>query len=461
VNPNLENELDPATCWQAMSVRDRRFDGRFFAAVVTTKVYCRPICPIPLRKPENVTWFSTASAAEARGFRPCRRCRPHTSPGTPAWHGTSAVVARALRLIEAGAMDHGNVEELAEHVGIGARHLRRLFVEHLGIAPNQIANARRLRMARQLLKETSLSINQVAASAGFQSIRQFNHAIRSSFEQSPSKLRKAESRIDPAYTGEEISLYLPFHPPMDWSALLRFFSEHAIPGIETVDDHCYRRTIQLGDAKGFIEVACDPNRPRLQLRIKLSTLDSLILVAQRARTLFDLDADPKQMSRQLVRTRRPHSIFGARPGLRVPGAWDVFETVVLAVLGQRLGTRAGASAARLVRAFGRPIETSRPGLTHLFPLPETLAQGDLASIGINSETAEKIHMLATGYRDGKALTRILPQLRLDEDISRYLALRTLGEQNSFAVSDGRSAYAAMYQWIAHTEGITSGLTQPG
>jgi AraC family transcriptional regulator, regulatory protein of adaptative response / DNA-3-methyladenine glycosylase II len=283
-----------------------------------------------------------------------------------------------LRLIEAGAMDHGNVEELAEHVGIGARHLRRLFVEHLGIAPNQIANARRLRMARKLLQETGLSVNQVAVSAGFQSIRQFNHAIRSSFAQSPSELRRAEGQIDPAIMGEEIPLYLPFRPPLDWPALLRFFREHAIPGIEAVDDRYYRRTIQIGDAMGFIEVTRDADEPRLRLRVRLSAVDSLIPVVQRARRLFDLDADLEQ-----------------------PGAWDIFEVVVLATLGQGLETRASAMASRLVRTFGRPIETSRPGLTHLFPLPQTLAEADLDSIGLDRETAEKIRLVAAGYRDGK------------------------------------------------------------
>src|SRR5580658_9506605 len=214
-----------------MSVRDRRFDGRFFAAVVTTKVYCRPICPIPLRKPENVTWFSSASSAEANGFRPCRRCKPHTSPGTPAWHGTIAVVSRALRLIEAGAMDQGNVEELAEHVGIGSRHLRRLFTEHLGVAPIQVANARRLRLARRLLSDNSLLVNQVAVSAGFRSIRQFNHAIRSSFERSPSEIRKARNSDHAGTCGEEIRVHLPFRAPVDWSAMLCLFREHNTPGI--------------------------------------------------------------------------------------------------------------------------------------------------------------------------------------------------------------------------------------
>jgi AraC family transcriptional regulator, regulatory protein of adaptative response / DNA-3-methyladenine glycosylase II len=470
VNPELETEFDPAICWQAISTRDRRFDGRFFAGVITTKVYCRPICPIPLRKPENVKWFASAASAQAQGFRPCRRCRPHTSPGTAAWHGTLAVVSRALRLIEAGALDHGNVDELAEHVGMGARHLRRLFAQHLGAAPIQIASARRLRLARQLLKDAALSVNKVAFSAGFQSIRQFNHAIRSSFEQSPSELRRGQSPVDPLKPGDEILLRLPFRPPLDWPVMLRFFREHRTPGIESVDDHCYRRTIQVGDSIGFIEVTSDPTEPRLLLRVRPGGFDSLIHIAQRVRTLFDLDADPRQISDHLARDRRLRSTIAAYPGLRLPGAWDAFELAVLAILGQRLGRRASATAVRLVRAFGRPIETSIPGLTHLFPPPDTLAKADFASIGIKTPMADRIRALAAGFRDGKVppstlrgtsllQARTFTQPRLGEKISQYLAMRTLGEPDIFPVSDSGvkraaarwrpwGAYAAMYLWIA-------------
>ncbi len=486
----VEMEFDPAICWPAISARDRRFDGRFFAGVITTKVYCRPICPIPLRKAENVRWFSSAALAEAQGFRPCRRCRPHTSPGTPAWHGTLAVVLRALRLIEGGALDHGNVDELAAHVGIGSRHLRRLFAEHLGAAPIQIANARRLRSARDLLRTTALSVTQVASSAGFHSVRQFNHAIRSSFEQSPSELRGAKSPVGPAKPGDEIRLHLPFRPPLDWRAMLRFLREHSTPGVEVVDDRCYRRTIQVGDAAGFIEVTLDTSKPRLVLRVKSSAFNSLMHIVQRVRGIFDLGADPLKISAHLARDRRFRSILAAHPGLRVPGAWDVFELTVLAILGQQLARGATATAVRLVHTFGQPIETSIPGLTHLFPLPEVLAEADLVGIGIKPAKAETIRALAAGFRDDKVApsfspdTSVLPARAitpqgLSKPISRYVAMRALGEPDVFPVSDRTvrralnishkpfsklavrrvaaswrpwGAYAAMYLWIADAEG---------
>ena len=486
---SFPTQFDPAICWNAISARDRRFDGRFFAGVITTKVYCRPICPIRLRKPENIKWFPSAASAQAQGFRPCRRCRPHTSPGTPAWHGTLAVVSRAIRLIEAGALDHGNVDELAEHVGIGARHLRRLFAEHLGAAPIQVANARRLRFASQLLRDTALSVNKVAFSAGFKSIRQFNHAIRSSFERSPSELRRVENPIGPCKPGDEICLHLAFRSPLDWMAMLRFFKEHSTPGVERVDGRSYRRTVEIGDATGYIEVASDTDKPRVVLKVRLSRFDSLMEIVERVRRMFDLTADPVQISDHLARDRRLRPILAAHPGLRVPGAWDAFELAVLAILGQRLARGTAAAAQRLVHTFGRPIETSIPGLTHLFPPPQLLAEADLISIGIEQSKAETIRALAAGFRDdndspsgsrtsSSLRSRILSLPGVGEATSQYIAMRALGDPDVIPLNDSEvrsalgnsqkpfsklevqraaarwrpwGAYAAMYLWIENAQ----------
>ena len=188
VEPAAESQ--PSIWWQALYSRDQRFDGRFFIGAATTKIYCRPICPVPFAKPNNLVWFACAAAAEAAGFRPCRRCRPETSPGTPAWLGTSAVVSRALRLISEGALDEGGVEDLADRVGVGSRQLRRLFVEHLGASPVKIAITHRVHFARNLIEETNLPITKIAFSSGFTSIRQFNHAVRAICGQSPTELRR-------------------------------------------------------------------------------------------------------------------------------------------------------------------------------------------------------------------------------------------------------------------------------
>jgi AraC family transcriptional regulator, regulatory protein of adaptative response / DNA-3-methyladenine glycosylase II len=486
---STENGFDPAICWQAISARDHRFDGLFFAGVVTTKVYCRSICPIPLRKPENVKWFQSAASAAAEGFRPCRRCRPHTSPGTPAWSGTAAVVGRALRLIDEGALDRGNVDELAEHVGIGGRHLRRLFAEHLGAAPIQIANARRVLRARQLLNDTGLPVNRIAFSTGFRSIRQFNHSIRTSFGQSPSEIRRVKHPIAGPRDGDELRLFLPFRPPLDWAMLLRFFRDHSVRGIETADDHCYRRTVRVGDAAGIIEVSLDPNKPRLVLRVGLSAFRGLMEIAERVRRTFDLAADPRQINDWLGQERSLRPILATHPGLRVPGAWDMFELMVLAILGQRLARDAPPVAVRLIRTFGQPIETAMPGLTHLFPPPEALVNTDLASIGIKPAKAAAIHALAADFSENnvplnpsKRISFLRTQISalegLGEDLSQYIAMRAIGEPQILQFSDreGRrlarnnpkllselelrgaadqwrpwGAYAAMYKWVANSE----------
>jgi AraC family transcriptional regulator of adaptative response / DNA-3-methyladenine glycosylase II len=138
--------LDPSICWQAIYARDPRFDGRFFAAATSTGLYCRNVCPVPFAQPRNIVLFACAAAAEAAGFRPCKRCQPQAAPGTPAWIGTSAVVSRALRLILEGALNEKSVEELAERLGLGSRQLRRLFVQHLGASPVKIATTQRVQM---------------------------------------------------------------------------------------------------------------------------------------------------------------------------------------------------------------------------------------------------------------------------------------------------------------------------
>ena len=257
-------ELDPELCWQALHSRDRRFDGRFFAGVLTTRVYCRPICPVPLRKPENIQWFPSAASAEAAGFRPCRRCRPHTSPGTPAWSGTSAVVCRALKLICDGELDAGDVETLAGHVGIGCRHLRRLFVHQLGAPPIKIARTRRVHFTRNLIEETGLPITKIAFYSGFRSIREFNHAMLATFDHSPSELRRLHGASRNAGRQGGIIIYLSYRPPFDWKRLLSFLAQRATPGVELVEDDCCRRTIEIEDGAGHIEVRPTGDEPQLK-----------------------------------------------------------------------------------------------------------------------------------------------------------------------------------------------------
>jgi len=439
--------LDPTHCYEAVLSRDRRFDGRFFAGVVTTGVYCRPVCPVKPARPENVRWFPCSAAAEAAGFRPCRRCRPETAPGTPAWSGTSAVVSRALRLIAAGALDESGVDGLADRLGVGARQLRRLFAEHLGASPAQVARARRVHFARTLVDETDLPMTQVAFAAGFGSVRDFNHALRATWQRSPTELRRTRGARGPLANGDGLVVRLPYRPPVDWPALLAFLAPRATPGIEAVADGVYRRTIAVGDAPGTIEVRAAPGEPHLLMRVRLPRPERLLHVVERARRLFDLDADPALIANHLGRSRLLAPLVARRPGLRVPGAWDGFELAVRAILGQQVTVRGATTlAGRMVREFGTPLAQAEDGLTHRFPAPERLADADLVSIGLPRARAATIRALAAAVARGEL--GLAASRALDEAVDRlvaipgignwtahYIAMRALGEPDAFPAAD--------------------------
>src|SRR5579862_8255310 len=353
-----DTELEPDVCWQAMRSRDRRFDGRFFVAAVTTGIYCRSICPVPFAKPNNIALFPCAAAAEAAGFRPCRRCRPETAPGTPAWAGTSAVVSRALRLIWDGALDGNGVDELAERLGIGSRQLRRLFIRHLGVPPIKIASIHRVHFARRLIEQTDMPMAEIAVNAGFNSLRQFNHAMRAIAGQAPTDLRhNREGSTVSSRTGEFVTRLL-YRPPFNWPALVAFLKPRIAPGVELVTETSYQRTIESDGEPGTIDVRPDEQNACLVVRVALPKYRGLLHVVERVRRVFDLTADPLQISSHLSRDPSLKPMLDAHPGLRVPGVWDGFEVAVSAALGERLGVAVSHElVSQLVRKFGKPIET--------------------------------------------------------------------------------------------------------
>jgi AraC family transcriptional regulator of adaptative response / DNA-3-methyladenine glycosylase II len=439
-------ELEPSIWWQALYSRDRRFDGRFYIGASTTGIYCRPICPVPFAKPNNLVWFACAAAAESAGFRPCRRCRPETSPGTPAWLGTSSVVSRALRLISEGALDESGVEDLADRVGIGSRQLRRLFVEHLGASPVKIAITHRVHFARNLIEETGLPITRIALSTGFRTIRQFNHAVRTICGQSPTELRRVSGERH-ATPQSGLMIRLPYRPPLDWSSLMDFLRPRATPGVESVQDDAYRRTIVVGEATGVIDVRPDKTEPVLQVRIELPGYRYLMQVVERVRRIFDLGADPLRIATDLSRDPRLKPLLNRRPGLRVPGVWDGFELALRAILGQQITVAdPPAVAERLVQAFGKPVHTSVPGLTHLFPKPEDLIHADLGRANIRGARASTIRALARSvcaneltFTASMTLEETISRIRtvsgVGEDTAHYIAMRVFGEPDAFPLAD--------------------------
>ena len=429
--------LDEETCYRAARSRDARFDGRFFTAVKTTGIYCRPICPArtPLRK--NVRFFACAAAAEEAGFRPCRRCRPDAAPGTPAWNGPSATVARAIRLIDRGALDDGSADDLAARLGVGGRQLRRLFAEHLGTSPLLVARSRRAHFARALLDATAWPMARVAEEAGFHSVRRFNEVMQSVFRRTPTELRRRGGA-----DGASVTLRLAYRPPYDWPALAAFLGARAIPGVESVDSGRYLRTVETGR----IEVRRDPGRNALNLTLTPFRREQAqaLEIAGRVRRMFDLDADPLQIGAVLSADTRLGASVRARPGLRIPGAWDPFESCVRAILGQQVSVRAATTfAGRLVEAFGSRSPAPTGGLTHLFPAPEQLASAPLERIGLTRARAESIRCAARSaqvLRDRtESLEGLIDRLCTLPGVgpwtAHYLAMRAFGEADAFPAGD--------------------------
>jgi len=423
--------------------RDARFDGKFYIAVLTTGVYCRPICPSPQSKKSNVRYYATAAAAAAAGYRPCRRCRPEVAPGSPAWLGPSAVVRRALRLIQEGALDEATVDALALRVGVGPRHLDRLFTEHVGVSPIAVAQTRRLHFAKQLLDQTNLPITQVAMSAGFGSLRRFNETYQATFGCTPRVTRRRSNR-SPA-RDEQLSLTLSFRPPYDWDALVAFLSARAIRGVEHVSVSGYLRTIRLARGYARIRVAPLSTEHALQLEVSRAEPSDLFEIATTARRVFDLSADPAAIAEVLSADPLLKPLARRRPGLRIPGVWDAFECAVRAVLGQSMSVSAARLASeRLVRRVGDRVAAASDDLAHLFPLPQQIVEADLNGIGLTAATIAGLRALARAVRDGtlnllapadEVVAALAALPGVSDWAAQYVAMRALGEPDAFPCNE--------------------------
>ncbi|MBV9303253.1 MAG: DNA-3-methyladenine glycosylase 2 family protein [Acidobacteriaceae bacterium] len=438
-------DLDWRVCSKARLSRDARFDGKFFIAVLTTGIYCRPICPAPTAREENVRYFPTAAAAAEAGFRPCLRCRPECSPGTPAWLGTSNTVSRALRLISESGLEDGGVEALAERLGVGARHLRRLFLRHIGATPSAVAQTRRLHFAKKLIDETTLPMTQVALASGFGCVRRFNATIRATYHRTPTQIRRLvrQSTLQPE---SQYLFRLPFRPPYAWNGMLAFLAARATPGVEVVEQGCYRRSISFKGGNGYFEAVVDEKNHSLAVRVQFGDPSALFFIIERIRAMFDLNADWARIAPYLRSDPVLKRRVDAAPGLRVPGCWDGFELAIRAVLGQQITVKgATALAGRLVKSFGTPLRVDS-GLTHLFPAPSVLADANITSIGLTKTRAETIRILAQSVCDGEiSFERIvdtaafLERLReipgIGKWTAQYIAMRALGETDAFPAGD--------------------------
>jgi AraC family transcriptional regulator, regulatory protein of adaptative response / DNA-3-methyladenine glycosylase II len=438
-------ELDLQVCSRARLSRDVRFDGKFFIGVLGSRVYCRSICPAPTAKEKNVRYFPSAAAAAEAGFRPCLRCRPECSPGTPAWLGTPNTVSRALRLIAESGLEDGGVEGLAERLGVGSRHLRRLFVQHLGATPMAVAHTRRLHFAKKLIDETKLPMSEVALASGFGCVRRFNAAIRKVYKRTPMQIRRL-SRPAGTQPENQYLFRLRFRPPYNWDGMLRFLAARSTPGVESVESGRYRRSISVSGSHGYVDVCLDEEHDALVVRLQFGDPRSLFFIVERLRAMFDLSADWAAIVPSLKADPILAKRVEAEPGLRVPGCWSGFELAIRAILGQQITVKGATTLAGvLVRTLGQPI-SGAGGLTHLFPTPEVLADSDLAGIGMPRARIETIRAFARAVCDGRirfagivASDEFLASLCVIPGIGKwtaqYVAMRALGEPDAFPSGD--------------------------
>jgi len=412
--------LDADACWRALSAHDARFDGRFYVAVRSTGVYCRPVCRVRAPKRENCRFYPSAAAAEAAGFRPCLRCRPELAPGFAAVDATARTVQAAVTLIEGGFLESQSIEALAARIGVTSRHLRRVFVAELGVSPVEYAQTSRLLLAKRLLTDTAMPVTEVAFASGFASVRRMNALFSARYRMPPTRLRRERVARKAG-----LRFSLGYRPPYDWDAVLAFLDYRAIAAVERREGIAFRRSLAITHRgtrhAGWIEVA--PARRRSALDVTLSPSLSRVVPQALARVgdVFDLACDPHEVGQVLGPLARRH------PGLRVPGTFDGFEAGVRAIVGQQISVRRMvALLGHIARRFGTPLDDAPPGVALAFPDAARLAEAspdDVAALGMPKARARSIVSLARAVEDGLVLA---PGVDVDATMERLLALPGIG-----------------------------------
>lgn len=438
---------DTERCVRAVQSKDARFDGWFFTAVLTTRIYCRPSCPVVPPKAGNMTFYPSAAACQQAGFRACKRCRPDTSPGSPEWNARADTVARAMRLIQDGVVDREGVPGLAARLGYSTRQVERQLLAELGAGPLALARAQRAQTARLLIETTGLPMADVAFAAGFASVRTFNDTVREVFALAPGELRAraARSTARLPQTPGVIALRLPYRAPLNPDNLFGHLAATAVPGVEEWRDGAYRRTLALPHGHGIAALA--PRPDHIACRLSLTDPRDLTLAISRCRRLLDLDADPVAIDDRLRGDELLAPLVDKAPGRRVPRTVDAAEFAVRAVLGQQVSTAAARThAGRLVAAHGTPVDDLEGGLTHLFPAPDALAALDPEALALPRSRRTTLTTLVAALADGSL------RLGLDSDwdearagLARLpgfgpwtvevIAMRALGDPDAFLPTD--------------------------
>ncbi|WP_427918910.1 AlkA N-terminal domain-containing protein [Streptomyces sp. cg40] len=435
---------DTERCVRAVQSKDARFDGWFFTAVLTTRIYCRPSCPVVPPKPENMTFYPSAAACQQAGFRACKRCRPDTSPGSPEWNQRADLVARAMRLIADGTVDREGVPGLAARLGYSTRQIERQLLAELGAGPLALARAQRAQTARLLIETTALPMAEIAFAAGFSSIRTFNDTVREVFALTPSELRNRRPRTT-VLTPGTLTLRLPFRAPLNPDNLFGHLAATAVPGVEEWRAGAYRRTLRLPYGHGIASLT--PRSDHIACRLTLSDLRDLPVAISRCRRMLDLDADPVAVDEQLRTDPVLAPLVDKAPGRRVPRTVDEAEFAVRAVLGQQVSTAAARThAARLVTAHGEPLDDPEGGLTHLFPSPEALAAVNPESLAMPLTRRTTFTTLIAQLADGtlhlgvesdwsETRVRLLNLPGFGPWTVDVIAMRALGDPDAFLPTD--------------------------
>lgn len=418
--------FDSSTCYRALRARDARFDGRFFVAVSSTRIYCRPVCTVKPPRLENCRFYPSAAAAEVAGYRPCLRCRPELAPGNASVDATTRVAQAAASLIEDRTLDAEGLATVALSLGITDRHLRRVFGAEFGVSPVEFAQTQRLLLAKRLLTDTCLPVTEIAFASGFGSLRRFNALFKQRYRLQPGQLRRCmHDEVVPV--ADALNFELSFRPPYDWPAISTFLGARAIAGVETLEGACYRRTVRVTsegkDHLGWVEIGLSTKKPALRVAVSASLARVLPPVLSRVKALMDLSCNPTEVAEALG------GLAKRRPGMRVPGAFDGFEAAVRTILGQQVTVAAARTVAgRFAAALGDPVDTPFGTLTTVFPTAARVADTApviIARLGMPGARARTVIALARDVADGNLV--LTPHTDIDSTLEHLRALPGMGE----------------------------------
>jgi AraC family transcriptional regulator of adaptative response / DNA-3-methyladenine glycosylase II len=423
--------------YKALSARDARFDGVFFVAVTSTGIYCRPICPVKTPKQVNCRFFNSAQEAEQAHFRPCLRCRPELAPGNAPVDASQRIAHLILQRLEEGTIaNDAGLESIARQFELSSRQIRRIIQKELGVSPIQLLLTRRLLLAKQLLTETKLPVTQIAFASGFSSLRRFNDAFNSRYRLAPTRLRKKALEGPGGQGSPDTSvLQLSYRPPYDWTGVLAFLRARELKAVEWVGDDFYARTVHLGACKGWVRVTQSKKKNTLLLEFTHTLTPVLPALLSRVRDLFDLNARPDIISKQLHTDKRLAPLVRRTPGMRVPGAFNGFELGLRAILGQQVTVKSATTVAgRFIEKFGEPLLTPYAELNRLTPVASRIAKAsveDIAGLGIVSARSRSMIALAQAQVSGA--------ISLDNGV----------HQNPDATIDRLAELPGIGQWTAH------------